>query len=255
MNNFFNFDGPFFTILNRVSDLIILNVLWLICCIPIVTIGASTTAMYYVALKMVNNEESYVTRSFFKSFRENFRQSTIIWLIMLPIGILIAFNLYVSLFVEIRMSGILMNDILLPVSLLVAVFYVMTMFYVFPLQSKFVNQIRYTLKNALILSIRHLPFTVIFIAGTAAAVFLFVRFSIFIPIYLLFGCAAIAYCYAFLFMRIFRIYIKEEPEESDDPESAQPADAVSAESVYPLPDYGTEPEKTDEEEKEENPAK
>ena len=240
MNNFFNFDGPFFTILNRVSDLIILNVLWLICCIPIVTIGASTTAMYYVALKMVNNEESYVTRSFFKSFRENFRQSTIIWLIMLPIGILIAFNLYVSLFVEIRMSGILMNDILLPVSLLVAVFYVM---------------IRYTLKNSLILSIRHLPFTVIFIAGTAAAVFLFVRFSIFIPIYLLFGCAAIAYCYAFLFMRIFRIYIKEEPEESDDPESAQPANAVSAESVYPLPDYGTEPEKTDEEEKEENPAK
>ena len=63
----------------------LLNILMLICCIPIFTIGASVTAMYYVAFKMVKNEEGYITKSFFKAFRENFRQATPVWLVMLAL--------------------------------------------------------------------------------------------------------------------------------------------------------------------------
>ena len=79
MNSFFNYEGPFFNVLNRLSDLVILNVLWFICCLPIVTIGASTTALYYVTIKIVNDEDAYVAKNFFKSFRQNFLQSTVIW--------------------------------------------------------------------------------------------------------------------------------------------------------------------------------
>ena len=83
MNRIFNMDNKFFVFMGRVADLIILNLVCLVCCIPIITIGASLTALYYVTLKMVRNEESYIIKSFFKSFRENFKQSTIINVIML----------------------------------------------------------------------------------------------------------------------------------------------------------------------------
>ena len=67
MDRLFNMDNKFFTVMGRVADLIMLNVVFLICCLPIVTIGASLTALHYVTLKMARNEESYIIRSFFKS--------------------------------------------------------------------------------------------------------------------------------------------------------------------------------------------
>ena len=82
MGRFFSMDNKFFTFMNKVADLCILNIICLVCCIPIVTAGASITAMYYVTLKMVRNEEAYIVRSFFKSFKDNFKQATIINLIM-----------------------------------------------------------------------------------------------------------------------------------------------------------------------------
>ena len=66
MDRIFNMDNKFFTFMGRVADLIILNLLFLLCCIPIVTIGPAITAMYYVTMKMVRNEEAYIARSFFK---------------------------------------------------------------------------------------------------------------------------------------------------------------------------------------------
>ncbi len=88
MGKFFDIDSPFIQFLNRVADLMILNFLVMICCLPIFTIGASYTAMHYVLLKMVRKEEGYLIRGFFKSFKQNFKQATLIWLGML---VLIAF--------------------------------------------------------------------------------------------------------------------------------------------------------------------
>ena len=81
MGRIFSLDSPLFSFLNKVADLILLNILTMICCLPIITIGASMTALHYVVLKMVRDEESYIVRSYFKSFRQNFKQATIIWLI------------------------------------------------------------------------------------------------------------------------------------------------------------------------------
>ena len=93
MDRLFNMDNKFFTVMGRVADLIMLNVVFLICCLPIVTIGASLTALHYVTLKMARNEESYIIRSFFKSFKQNFKQATIINLIMLLFGGLLYLDL------------------------------------------------------------------------------------------------------------------------------------------------------------------
>ena len=68
MGRIFDMDSPVMRFLGRLADLMILNLVTLLCCLPVVTIGASLTAMHYVLLKMVRNEESYIVRSFFKSY-------------------------------------------------------------------------------------------------------------------------------------------------------------------------------------------
>ncbi|HAX53555.1 MAG TPA: hypothetical protein DIW07_01855, partial [Lachnospiraceae bacterium] len=78
--------------LSRVCDFILLNILWMICSIPLFTIGASTTALYTVMLKIVKNEEGYIVKGFFRAFKDNFKKGTIIWLIMSGIGIVLGFD-------------------------------------------------------------------------------------------------------------------------------------------------------------------
>ena len=101
MGRLFDMDNKFFRFMGRLADLCILNVLCILCCIPVVTAGASITAMFYVTMKMVRNEEAYIARSFFKSFKENFRQATVINIIML----VIAGVLYVDFRVAKSMPG------------------------------------------------------------------------------------------------------------------------------------------------------
>ena len=89
MGRIFDMNNTFFRFMSKVADLCILNIICVICCIPVITAGASITAMYYVTLKMVRNEDAYIVRSFFKSFKQNFKQATIINLIMLLIGVVL----------------------------------------------------------------------------------------------------------------------------------------------------------------------
>ena len=79
----FDLDGPIMRVLSKISDLLILNIITIICCIPIITAGAAFTAMHYCCLKLVRGKETSMTQDFFHSFKDNFKQSTIIWLIFL----------------------------------------------------------------------------------------------------------------------------------------------------------------------------
>ena len=93
-SGFFNYDNPVWRFIGKFWDVLIVNLLWIVCSIPIVTIGASTTAMYYVTLRLARDDDGYTFRSFFKSFRENFKQATAIWLIFLTVGLLLACDVY-----------------------------------------------------------------------------------------------------------------------------------------------------------------
>ena len=87
MKNLLNLDSPLMIFFSNLTDILILNVLCLLCCLPIVTIGPAITAMHYVTLKMARDEEGYVLKSFLKSFKENFKQSVIAWLGFLAVSI------------------------------------------------------------------------------------------------------------------------------------------------------------------------
>ena len=94
LSGLFNYDNPIWRFIGKFWDLLIIHILWVICCIPIVTVGAATTAMYYVTLRLVRDDDGYTIRSFFKSFKENFKQATIIWMLFLVIGLILGFDVY-----------------------------------------------------------------------------------------------------------------------------------------------------------------
>ena len=135
--------------IGKIGDLICLNVLWLICCIPVITIGASTTALYTVMLRLVRNEEGYIFRGFFKAFKLNFKQSTIIWIILLLLGIVWTVDFRVaghdtrdSRYRSERDLHELLGFMLLAVTV-----------YIFPLTARYENGIKDTFRNALILAV------------------------------------------------------------------------------------------------------
>ena len=89
MGGLFNINNGFFRAIGRIIDVCWLNILWVLTSLPIITIGASTTALYYTSMKMIRNEAGYVSSDFFRSFKDNFKQSTIIWLLLLLVTMIL----------------------------------------------------------------------------------------------------------------------------------------------------------------------
>ena len=214
MGRFFSMDNKFFTFMNKVADLCILNIICLVCCIPIVTAGASITAMYYVTLKMVRNEEAYIVRSFFKSFKDNFKQATIINLIMIAVGAV----LYLDLNLAKNKPGSA-GQIFHVIFMAFVIIYYVLFLYVYPILARFYNTIRNTIKNALFMAIRHLPYTVVMVLiGLCPLLLLFIGSyqiqSTLFALFLVMGFGVIAYCNSFFLVKIFDHYMpKEENEE------------------------------------------
>ena len=196
--------------MSKVADLCILNIICVVCCIPVITAGASITAMYYVTLKMVRNEEAYIVRSFFKSFKQNFKQATIINLIMLLIGVV----LYVDLNVSKAMQGGA-GQIFQVIFMAFGLIYFILFLYVYPVLARFYNTIKNTIKNALFMAIRHLPYTVVMVLIAVCPLLLLlvksyqIQSTLFV-LFLLMGFALIAYCNSYFLAKIFDIYMPKE---------------------------------------------
>lgn len=158
MGSLFNLDSPVMQALGKVADLMWLNVLTMICCIPVITIGPSLTAMHYMALKIVRNEECYITRGFFKSFKENFRQGVVIGIITLFITFIL-----VGDFLLLRNPDLGFSKFLQILITIIAVLFLFTLMYVYPVLAKFANTIWRTIKNAFLMSIMQFPKTLLMI--------------------------------------------------------------------------------------------
>ena len=90
--NFMNQDNIVVIALNRIGDVIIANLLFLLCSIPLVTIGPSLTALYHCMLRIVKGNEDKVTKTFFRALRQNFVQSLIAWLALVIVGVILFLN-------------------------------------------------------------------------------------------------------------------------------------------------------------------
>ncbi len=220
LQGLFNYDNPVWRFIGKLGDLILLNILWTICSIPVFTIGATTTALYYVTMKLVRDEDDGVIKGFFHSFRQNFKQATAIWLILLAAGVLLGFDFWFFLTGQMKLQGAV-QTVLVAVfgGLVLILLFVLT--YVFAIQARFFNPVKRTLFNAFFMSVRHLVQTI----GIIATDVIIVAASYFSLYYLpqisvllfLFGLPLIAFVNSYFFTAIFQRYIpKEEGGERRD---------------------------------------
>ena len=207
MDNLFEYDNKFFEVLGKITDIIILNLLCIISCLPIITIGASVTSTYFVALQMVRDEETYIIREFIKRFKENFIFSTKVWSIILIIGLVLSFDFYISRLILNEYMRITLQFILTIVSII----FVFLLTYVFPIISKFENTIKNTMINSILISIQHLPKTIFMVFINLSPIILTLILSNYwghiLFFYTVMGFASITYINSMFFNKIFEKYI------------------------------------------------
>ena len=165
MGKIFDMDNPVFRTISKLVDLIWLNIIFIIFSLPVVTIGASVTALMSVTMKMARDREGYMWAGFWKSFKENFKQSTIIWIIMILVATVLGTDIY---FFYSNTAGYAKFLLAFMLGISLACSCIAT--YLFPLQAQFVHTIKQTLKNALLVGMRHIQWTlfIVVILGISA---------------------------------------------------------------------------------------
>lgn len=160
--SYFSYDSKFSQVLIKLSYSCWLNVLWMLCSLPVFTIGASTTALYSVTLKIADDTDSNITKQFFKSFKENFAQATRLWLIMLAAGIFLTVDLLFVYRLRASSAGTMAVLWTLVMAFIIGacVVYVIVLLNLFPLVASFVNTDREMLKNAFLVGVRYLFATI-----------------------------------------------------------------------------------------------
>lgn len=215
MKALFDIDGPALRFVTKIAYSFYLNILWFVCCLPIFTVGASTTALFYVTLKVAKNEEGGLTKSFFHAFKKNFRQSTVIWLILLGVGVLLAVDGYV--FYHMRFDSVLW-------ALGCAVFFValaayaIILMYIFPLLARFDNTVRAMFKNALMIGMRFLLCTVLMACIYFGMALVVVRF--FTPA-IVFGEGLCALLCSYLLSNVLHLCEEKTAEKTENPAESE----------------------------------
>lgn len=217
---FFDPNNPFMRSMSKVADVVILNFLFIICSIPIVTIGPALTALHCVTMKLVRDEEGSVFKEFFQSFRLNFRQAFAIHMLFLAVAAVLFIDIYFVLYSKNDLGA--MAYILFGVAAFLGVMGAMTLLYVYPVLAKFDNPTRRTLMVAFTLSIRHLPTTIALAIITAIPIVaMMIPNEIvisFMFVMLLFGFSGVAMAQASFLRKVFDRYIPAEQNENENSE-------------------------------------
>lgn len=203
MPKFFNPDSPLMRFLTKLADLMILNLLFLLSCIPVATIGAAWTALYYVTMKMVRDEEDSIVRGFFRAFRRNWKQATILWLMVLGLGAVIVLDIR---FLNAMGDSATAAAMKTAVEIL-GVLGLMVLQYLFPGLARFEASTGNTLKNACLLAVGNLPKTLLLSGAAVGAVYLScwsnLTISVAIVVWVLMGFALMAYGNSGVLVKIF----------------------------------------------------
>lgn len=225
MNELFNPDNIAMRALTKFCDFIALNLLFIITCIPIITIGPALTSLYSVTLKMTTNTEAYIAKGYWKAFTSNFKQSILLWIPVLLAGVFFAVDLYIVLFIIGEQYKLLQIPIWIFLFILFSI-----VVYSFPIIARFNSPTKDVVKNALLISLANIPTTIFFFVidiliirlSTSSGSALVVAFSIFI----FFGFAALNYFYSIFINRIFeKITGPEESEDDTEPKEEQNQDS------------------------------
>jgi len=211
----FDTESPLFIFFGKVFDIILLNALWMFISIPVVTMGAATSALYTVTLKMARNEEGYIYKGFFKALKANFVQATILWLLILAAGAVIFFDLW--FFSRTSHPAGKVFIVLLSVALF---FFLSIVVYIFPLQAKFKNTIPYIIRNSFLIAVSHFPYTLLFVVSV-----LLLGLSVYVfPWAGSFVIALYAFGASFIYCKIFDRFAPKDAAKEPSDSSFNPMD-------------------------------
>lgn len=203
--NFLSSDSWLGRFFNLVFDLVIMHFIWLVCSLPIFTIGASTTALYYTFMKRTRRDEGYIWKNYFSSFKSNFKQSTIIWLIILAVGAILFTDLRIGMAATTSLGPVMVFT-----SSLLLVPFTLILLYIFPVQAKFENTVLANIKNAFLMSIANFGYTLLMLIILATFGLCLVKSKTFIGLFVVCGFGLITWILSNFFVIIFRKYLPDE---------------------------------------------
>lgn len=242
----FNYDNILIKMLNRLGDVLILSLTFVLFSLPIVTIGASITALYYTAMKSLTLEDGYIFKFFVKSFKENLKQSTIIWLISL--GVLTILGVDVWFWVnQWKRFGTEAARPMIVVSVVLLSLAVMIVLYVFPLQAKFENKIKIQFRNAFLLAIKYFPTTILMVAILAVVAWMF-YYNIILAIigFGFIGFGIMGFVFGHLMLKCFKPYLEiGKEDEEKDPDDWKLEDEEESEELDEEPEEDIDDEDSD----------
>lgn len=205
----FNTENPIFQFLGTLADYTILNIIFLITCIPVVTIGPAITALFSVTLQNVRNEGSGIVKSYFHAFKQSFRCSLALFFIYFFIGSVLIFNFSFWLTLHTAMANIALLFLIL-----FAILYLFSLFYVFALTARFENTLKQTIKNSVLLALANPRQTMLLCLIFIILIALIYVSTIFRVFLMIFGFAFFAYCASFPLTKVFEKY-EETPDISE----------------------------------------
>ena len=207
--NLLNEDNMIHIFLNKLGDIIVANLLFLVCCIPIITIGPALTALYHCMLRTVKGNNNGTTKTFFRAFKENFRQSLIVWLGLLAVGFILFLNIRF-----LQNTASVVSKPLFYVSLGIAGLVIILALYIFPVIAAFANTTVNLLKNAYVFAFLHFPSTLAIAVITILPMFMTYRDIKLLPLYaccwFFFGFGLTAYVNSLLLYRMFKPFLEKE---------------------------------------------
>ncbi|MCR5797682.1 MAG: YesL family protein [Eubacterium sp.] len=214
MERFLNSDNGVMRALSKIFDIGWLSIIYVVFCIPVVTIGAATTSLYYVSAKVLRRNRSYVWREFWSCFKTNFKPATILWLIYAALYGLLWFNLNM---VGITDKSSQYGGYLAGAYIAIAVLAFIVMTYVFPLLSRYDMKPMKILRFSLYMSFRHFLHTLALLVILVAAGFgVFVGFTGAMPVFLVFVPGTAGFLYTFPMEHILKKYLPEKEERKFD---------------------------------------
>lgn len=205
----FNYDSGIMRSLSKFTDCICLSLLFFVSCIPIVTIGAALTALYYTAHKVLRHDRGYLFRDYVSSFRDNFKQVTPVWVAAAVIGGVLGVDLYVVNY-NIKAGGLF--QALSMLFLVGSAVWFAWVSYLFPYMARFENTRKQSMKNAALMVIAHLPMTALMLviaAVTGVALYIAPLVIFIIP-------SVYTWIQSYVLERIFRKYMSEEDRKAED---------------------------------------
>ncbi len=200
---FFSIDSPLYRFLCRLWDIIQINFFWMVCSIPIITMGASTAAAFKVCLHMVDEEEGYIYKEFFQGFKENWKQGTVLEILTLFCMYVVYLDMQLFYAVEGNPVGFLI------VAVLSGFVFFLCLIYAFPLIARYKNTLRATIKNSFTISRKYFfrTFMMLAVVGVEILVWMFNTTTLFIGFFI--GPACIIFTISGVALRIFQMIEKQ----------------------------------------------